>query len=154
VKNYNSKPKTETKKRAYLYALEVIKFLDRPPKNDLSCQVIARQLIRSSTSIGANIIEAQASSSKKEFANFFHNSLKSANESKFWLCLLRDSGKAKKELVRSLLDETEELANIPASSILTLKGKRKWFLSLSCGFYFFPLNFQFKRRNEQNRDHG
>jgi len=83
MKNYRSEPKTETKKRAYLYALEVIKFLDRLPKNDLSCRVIAKQLIRSSTSVGANIIEAHASSSKKEFTNFFHYSLKSANESKF-----------------------------------------------------------------------
>ena len=125
MKNYNLKPKTEIKKRAYLYALEVIKSLDRLPKNDLSCQVIAKQLIRSSTSIGANIVEAHASSTKKEFTNFFHHSLKSANESKFWPCLLRDSGKAKKELVKPLLAEAEELANILASSILTLKGKKK-----------------------------
>ncbi|MCK4385011.1 MAG: four helix bundle protein [candidate division Zixibacteria bacterium] len=126
MKNHNSKPKTDTKKRAYLHALEVIKFLDQLPKHDLSCQVIAKQLIRSSTSIGANIIEAHASSSKKEFTNFFHHSLKSANESKFWLCLLRDSGKVKKGLVKPLLAETEELAKILASSILTLKGKKKF----------------------------
>lgn len=134
MKNHNSKPKTETKKRVYLYALKIIKFLDQLPQNDLSCRVIANQLIRSSTSIGANIIEAHASSSKKEFTNFFHHSLKSANESKFCLCLLRDSGKVRKELVNSLLTEAEELANILASSILTLKGKRKSFLSLSCIF--------------------
>jgi four helix bundle protein len=125
MKNHNLKPKTQTKKRAYLYALEVIKFLDKLPKTDLTCQVVAKQLIRSSTSIGANIIEAHASSSKKEFTNFFHHSLKSANESKFWLCLLRDSGKAKRELVKPLLAETQELANILASSLLTLKGKKK-----------------------------
>ena len=125
MKNHNSKPKTETKKRAYWYALEVIRFLDKLPKNDLSCQVISKQLIRSSTSIGANIIEAHASSFKKEFTNFFHHSLKSANESKFWLCLLRDSAKAKKELVKPLLDETEELSRILASSILTLKGRKR-----------------------------
>jgi len=110
-----------------LYALEVIKFLDRLPKNDLSCQVIAKQLIRRSTSIVANIVEAHASSTKKEFTNFFQHSLKSANESKFWLCLLRDSGKAGKELVKALLAEAEELANILASSILTLKGKKNSF---------------------------
>lgn len=125
MKNHNSKPKTETKKRAYWYALEIIRFLDKLPKSDLTCQVIAKQLIRSATSIGANIIEAHASSSKKEFTNFFHHSLKSANESKFWLCLLRDSGKAEKELVKPLLAETEELAKILASSILTLKGKKE-----------------------------
>lgn len=53
------------------------------------------------------------------------NAYASANESKFWLALLRDSGKAKRKPVDDLLSETIELANILASSILTLKGKRK-----------------------------
>jgi four helix bundle protein len=90
----------------------------------LSVRVVAQQLLRSATSIGANIIEAQASSSRKEFTNFLNHSLKSANESKFWLALLRDSGKAKKDSVNALLAETKQLANILASSILTLRGKR------------------------------
>jgi len=108
-----------------LYALEIIKFIDQLNKHDWSVHVIAQQLLRSGTSIGANIVEAQASSSKKEFTNFLNHSSKSANESKFWLALLRDSGKAKTKSVDSLLIETKELANILASSILTLKGRRK-----------------------------
>jgi four helix bundle protein len=115
----------DIKKRAYLYALDTIKFIDRLSQNDLSVRVIANQLLRSATSVGANIIEAQAASSKKEFTNFLNHSLKSANESKLWLALLRDSGKAKRESANSLLSETKQLANILASSILTLKGKRK-----------------------------
>ena len=125
MQNCNSKFKIDIKQRAFLYALDLIKFMDQLNKHDLSVQVIARQLLRSGTSIGANIIEAQASSSRKEFANFLNYSLKSANESKFWLALLRDSGKARTESVNSLLTETKELANILATSILTLKGKRK-----------------------------
>ncbi|OHA24317.1 MAG: hypothetical protein A3D50_02180, partial [Candidatus Taylorbacteria bacterium RIFCSPHIGHO2_02_FULL_44_12] len=74
--------------------------------------------------IGANIIEAQAGSSKKDFTNFFSHALKSANESKFWLGLLRDSGKADKQRAETLLQETKELANILGSSIVTLRGKR------------------------------
>jgi four helix bundle protein len=101
-----------------------MKFLDQLPKNDLSCQVIGKQLLRSATSIGANIVEAQAASSKKDFTNFLNHSLKSANESKFWLGLLRDSDKAVKESVNPLLAEAKELANILASSILKLKGKK------------------------------
>jgi four helix bundle protein len=124
VQNYNSKVKIEIKQRAYLYALDVIKLLDQLNKSDLSVRVIAQQLMRSATSIGANIIEAQASSSKKEFTNFLNHSLKSANESKFWLSLLKDSGKAKLDLTNKLLIEIKEIANIFASSILTLKGKR------------------------------
>jgi four helix bundle protein len=125
VQNRNSKSKIDIKKRAFKYALEIIKLIDQLGNQDLSVQVISRQLIKSSTSIGANIIEAQASSSKREFTNFLNHSLKSANETKFWLALLRDSGKVKKESANHLLEETSELANILASSILTLKGKRK-----------------------------
>lgn len=76
MQNCNSKLKINIKKRAFLYALEIIKFIDQLNKNDLSVQVVARQLLRSGTSIGANIIEAQASSSRKEFTNFLNHSLK------------------------------------------------------------------------------
>jgi four helix bundle protein len=125
MQSCSSKFKIDIKRRAFSYALEIIKFIDRLNKSDLSVQVIARQLMRSATSVGANIIEAQASSSKREFTNFINHSLKSANESKFWLALLRDSGKANRESADQLLTETRELANILASSILTLKGRRK-----------------------------
>tara|TARA_Y100000310_G_scaffold334147_1_gene413203 strand:+ start:1962 stop:2321 length:360 start_codon:yes stop_codon:yes gene_type:complete len=119
MQNSNLKIKTDLKKRVYFYALDIIKFIDTLNKKDFSVQVIARQLIRSATSIGANIVEAQAGRSKRDFTNFFTHALKSANETKFWLGLLRDSSKANKE-------QSNELANILASSILTLKGKKKF----------------------------
>ncbi|MBU1297773.1 MAG: four helix bundle protein [Bacteroidetes bacterium] len=101
----------------------VTKFIDDLPK-DKSCEIIGNQLLRSSTSIGANVVEAGAASSRKDFTNFFNHALKSANESKFWLALLKDSGKASKELCDKLLEETNQISNILASSILTLKGKK------------------------------
>ena len=118
--------KNDLKERTYLYALDVIRFIDNLNTKDHSVQVISKQLLRSATSIGANIIEAQAASSKKDFTNFFSYSLKSANESKFWIGLLRDSSKADKDLSNKLLRETHEIANILGSSILTLKGKTKF----------------------------
>lgn len=126
MRNKNSKFKTDLKKRAYLYALEIIKFIDTLDRKDSSVQIISRQLLRSATSIGANIIEAQAGSTKRDFTNFFSYALKSANESKFWLGLLRDSAKAEKSKTEILLQETIELANFLGSSILTLKGKKKF----------------------------
>ena len=125
MQNNNPKPKIELKKRAYLYALSIIKFLDRLDKTDFTVQIILKQLLRSATSVGANIVEALAGSTRKDFTNFFGYALKSANESKFWLGLLRDSGKAQKEEVDILLKETNELSNILGSSILTLKGNKK-----------------------------
>jgi len=124
MQNNNPKLKTDLKVRAYHYAIAIIKFIDSLDKKDFSTAIISKQLIRSATSIGANIIEAQAGSSKKDFTNFFSHALKSANESKFWLGLLRDSGKADKQRAETLLQETKELANILGSSIVTLRGKR------------------------------
>lgn len=114
----------DVKERTYLYGLEMIKFLETLP-NDYATQTMGKQLLRSATSIGANVIEAKSSSSKKDFALFYTYALKSANESKYWLGLLQDSGKASKEQVRPLLDETHELSNILASSILTMKGRKR-----------------------------
>ena len=85
---------------------------------------MGKQLMRSGTSILANYIEANSASSKKDFINFFTHSLKSANESKVWLTLLRDTSKGDQKELKWLLDELVEIANILASSILTLKGKK------------------------------
>lgn len=115
--------KNEFKKRAYKFSLEVIKFIDALPKEQ-TCKIIGNQLLRSATSIGANVIEAHAASSKKDYTNFFNHALKSANETKYWLGLLRDADKAERDKTNRLLQETSELANILASSILTLRGKK------------------------------
>ena len=123
MENDNVKFKNEFKKRLYSWVLRLIKFIDKLPKDSVS-SVIGRQLLRSGTSILANYIEANSSSSKKDFINFFTHSLKSANESKVWLALLRDTGKGNKNEIKWLLNELIEITNILASSILTLKGKK------------------------------
>ena len=125
MQNQNLKPKTDLKRRAYKYSIGMIEFLDTLPK-DTSSQVIAKQLLRSATSIGANIVEAKGASSKRDFTNFFSHSLKSANESLYWLGLLRDAKKIESTRLEYLLNETKELANMLGSSILTLKGKNKF----------------------------
>ena len=103
----------------------MVRFLDALSKSVLNREIIS-QLMRSSTSIGANYFEAEAASSKKDFQNFFNHSLKSANESKFWLGLLKDSNRAPASRIDPLMKETLELANILASSILTIKGRKKF----------------------------
>jgi len=121
--------KKKFKLRIYLYVLRLIRFLTRLP-NDPVVREIKSQLTRSGTSVGANYFEADAASSKKDFQNFFSHALKSANESKFWLAILMDSGLIPKNLipeVKWLLQETKELADIFASSIMTMKGKRNNF---------------------------
>jgi four helix bundle protein len=125
MQDHNIKYKTKLKDRAYQYSIKIIEFLDNLPK-DMSTQIISKQLLRSATSIGANIVEAQASSSKKDFTKFFNYSLKSANESVYWLGLLKDAKRINNNQIEYLLNETKELAKILGSSILTLKSKNKF----------------------------
>ncbi|MEK7558623.1 MAG: four helix bundle protein [Patescibacteria group bacterium] len=121
IESEKIKNKNDLKNRVYRYALDIIQFIDGLDRRDMGTQIMGKQLLRSGTSVGANIVEAQAGSSRKDFTNFLSYSLKSANESRFWLELFRDSKKAKVEEVTPLLKETNELANILGSSIITLK---------------------------------
>ncbi len=90
MQNDKVKFKNEFKRRLYNFVLKLISFLEKLPKDRIT-QVIVDQLMRSGTSIMGNYIEAQASSSRKDFTNFFNHSLKSANESKLWVAILRDT---------------------------------------------------------------
>ena len=123
MQNDSAKFKIEFKKRLYAWVLRLVKFIDSLNKSNVT-EVMGKQLLRSGTSILANYIEANSASSKKDFVNFFTHSLKSANESKVWLTLLRDLNKGEKQELQWLLEELLEIANVLASSILTMKGKR------------------------------
>lgn len=123
MKNDRGNFKNEFKRRIYCWVVGLIKFLDGLPKDTIT-QRIVDQLFRSGSSVGANYVEAQASSSKKDFTNFFHYALKSANESKFWLALLRDIKRADTQKTEELLKELTEIANILASSLITIKNSK------------------------------
>lgn len=124
MKSDNAKFKNEFKKRLYVWVLDLIKFIDSLPKDSV-CNVMGKQLLRSGASVLANYVEANSASSKKDFINFFTYSLKSSNESKVWLSLLKDTGKGNIENIEKLLKELIEISNIIASGIITLKGKRQ-----------------------------
>lgn len=122
MQNYNSKYKSDLKKRCYYYSLDVIALIGSLSQNTVT-RIISNQLLRSATSIGANLVEAGSSSSRLEFKKFHEIALRSANETKYWLELLRDSNLISTETVDKLLNEVNELANMIASGILKLKYK-------------------------------
>lgn len=113
------------KRRIYIWILKLIKFIDSLPKSDLLCRVAGNQLMRSGTSLGANYIEAIGCGTDPGFAQFLEHSLKSGNESKFWLALLKDSGKVSKEAVDLLLPELIEITKILGASIRTIRKDKK-----------------------------
>ncbi|MEK7581650.1 MAG: four helix bundle protein [Patescibacteria group bacterium] len=108
------------KQRLYKFVIKLIKELDSLPRHPAT-QIFINQLIRSSTSVLANCIEAQAASSRKDFTNFIHYSLKSANESKVWVSILKDTNRMNPKTSEFYLQELKEISNILGSSIITLK---------------------------------
>lgn len=122
MQNYNPKFKSDLKTRCYQFSLSVIAFIETLP-NKRAAWIIADQLLRSAMSVGANLIEGSAASSRLEYKKFYEIALKSANETKYWLCLLRDSGLGSREKVEELLREVTEIANMLAAGVLKLKRK-------------------------------
>jgi len=111
--------------RTYRFSIKMIRFLETLPEKRVYW-VISDQLLRSATSIGANIIEAKSASSRRDFIKFYEISLKSANETVYWLGLLKDATKADTRLVNELLNESDEISRMLGASLLTLKKKREF----------------------------
>ena len=106
------------------FALDVIELCDVIRKKYRALWVIADQLTDSGTSIGANVREARASSSKKDYIKFFEIALKSANETGFWLEIITYKCQDEKDKTERILKENNEIANIIASGLLTMKGRK------------------------------
>ncbi|MBI3337096.1 MAG: four helix bundle protein [Candidatus Staskawiczbacteria bacterium] len=123
MQNESSKFKMEFNRRLINFSLEIIKLCNEIRK-DRNLWAIADQLIRSANSIGANITEAKASSSKLDYLKFFQITLKSANETKYWLVLVIESCPNLKYNSEKLLKEADEIARIIGAGVLTMKGKK------------------------------
>lgn len=111
----------QLKKRLLVYCKNVVAFVDSIPWSDFSGKIIAKQLLRSATSIAANYFEAQAAPTRKDFSNFLSISLKSANETIFWFDLLLECKKGNSTTIIALRVETVELANYFGSSVKKLR---------------------------------
>lgn len=84
--------------------------------------VISKQIVRSGTSIGANINEANYGHSRADFIAKLHIALKETAETEYWLKLLQMSGYIESKLAASLLSDCLELKRILVSSINTAKS--------------------------------
>lgn len=118
----NVKVKSDLKARCFQFSLNIIALADNIP-NKRSAWIIIDQLIRAATSIGANLIEARASSSRLEYKKFYEIALKSANESVYWLNLLKDAHLIVPEKLMPLISETMEIANMLGAGVIKLKQK-------------------------------
>ena len=120
----NSDKVFDLKLRCYLFSKNVVLFINKNDFNRVYHSVID-QLLRSATSVGANVIEGKSGNSKKNLINCFSIALRSANETKYWLCLIRDTMVVNKEETNLLIKEADEISKIIGKSIMTLKQNQK-----------------------------
>jgi four helix bundle protein len=114
----------ELSQRLFVFATDAIKFLRTLPKG-IEYRVIYNQLVKSSTSSGANYEEAQAGTSRADFNNKVRISLKEMRESNYWFRVLYeivDLSKIDIELLKYLINESKELTKI-LGSIVNKTGK-------------------------------
>jgi len=88
--------------------------------------VVARQCLRSATSIGANVAEAQSAESKADFVHKYSIAQKEARESLYWLELLRRAQVTKPARLDLLINERNELVSIITAIILNAKKRGEW----------------------------
>ena len=106
--------------KSYAFAIRMVKcseYLQQEKKEF----ILSKQLLRSGTAIGALIAEGKYAQSKSDFINKLSISIKEANETKYWLRLLKDCQYLQETLAHSLLDDVESLIKMLSSSIKTAK---------------------------------
>jgi len=109
------------KNKSYKFAIRIVKlyqFLTKEKKEF----VLSKQILRSGTSIGALIREAEFAQSKADFVNKMNIALKEANETMYWLEILNESSYIDNKLFQSLRDDCEELVKMLVSTVKTSKN--------------------------------
>jgi four helix bundle protein len=110
--------------RTYNFALRIV-VLARHLPDSAECRVLVRQLVRSGTSVGANIEEATAGYSREEFIYKMNIALKEARETHYWLRLIRDAKYLPHNRFDAIIQEAYELSRILGSIVSKSRGKTK-----------------------------
>ena len=113
-------PEYNLEERTAKFGENIVCLTKKVPKN-LATIAILKQLIRSGTSVGANYMEANGASSKKDFKNKIHICKKEAMETKYWLRMLAQADDILKDEYRKLWQEAQELSMIFGKIALSSK---------------------------------
>ena len=108
------------KDKSYAFALRIVK-LSQILIAEHKEFVLSKQLLRSGTAIGALIREAEHGQSRADFVNKMNVALKEANETDYWLSLLKDAGYITPEWHDSISVDAKELVKLLASIVKTIK---------------------------------
>ena len=113
--------KSILKDKSYAFAIRIVKlsqFLQEEKKE----YVMSKQVLRSGTAVGALIREAEFGQSKADFASKMSISLKEANETEYWLSILKDTNYIEQNLFEHMQSDCKELIAMLVSSIKTAKN--------------------------------
>lgn len=110
--------------KSYAFALRIIR-LYQFMADERREYVLSKQVLRSGTSIGANIEESVHAQSKVDFVHKLSIGQKEANETNYWLRLLKDAGYIEEKLAESFLSDCDEIQRLLAASIKTAKRNLK-----------------------------
>ena len=110
------------KEKSYAFALRIVK-LCKYMSTEKKEYILSKQLLRSGTSVGALIREAEFAQSKADFISKLSIALKEANETDYWLSLLKDSSYLSDKMYQSISPEIKELIRLLVSSIKTTKER-------------------------------
>lgn len=102
------------------FAVLIVKFSHELKSKNVDTDIIS-QVRRSGTSVGANVREAKASSSRKELARFYDIALRSANETSFWLDVLRRGYSIETKRIEEVKTELEQIEKVLGKIIVNLK---------------------------------
>jgi len=108
--------------KAYAFALKIIKTYQYLGSEKREF-ILSKQLLRSGTSIGANIAEANGAISKADFSSKISLSYKECLETKYWLSLLKDTNFLEQQLFQDIYTDADELGKILFSIIKTTRIK-------------------------------
>jgi four helix bundle protein len=122
-------------KRTFDFSLSILKLSEQFDERITSQRIVLKQVVRSGTSIGANIEEAQAAESKADFIHKYSIALKEARETKYWLNLLKASALVNLNNLDSLIIESDEICRIIAQIIINTRKKKEYFFTPTfCSF--------------------
>ena len=111
------------KKKSYSFAIRIVK-LNQHLCAEKKEYVLSRQLVRSGTAIGALIREAEFGQSRADFRNKMSIALKEANETAYWLSLLRDTDYINEKLFQSFSEDCRELVRMLVATVKTTKNEK------------------------------
>jgi four helix bundle protein len=114
----------ELKNRTKLFAVEVVKFARALP-DEFATVHMAKQLVRSGTSVGANYRASCRAKSGADFVSKMTTVEEEADESLYWLELLVETDTVPRKKVAALMDEAEQLLRIVVASIKTARGRSR-----------------------------